>query len=541
MRTYLLTVLILLCGVMLAGCAGSEAQETKQVSKPAERPNIVLVVWDTVRADHLSLYGYGRPTTPYLEQWAREARVYDDCITVGSTTVPSHASMFTGLLPSEHGCSNETESSVLADGFDTLAELLQQAGYGTYMFVANPFLAAKDSGHASLSQGFETVDYPWDEQHYREAIKITLGKVNKQDQSHPLAERVRNGQRLTRWNVKACGELMQQGVDGWLSRQRKDQPFFVFLNYMEAHAPLLPPVKYRKQMMTDEQVQASYKVDRYLTSVMDYVFGLKEYTPEEIALTAATYDAAILELDDLFRQLIESLRVSGRLDNTIVILLGDHGDHMGEHHMLDHQFSVYEPLMRIPLVVHYPQRFSVGRDARPVTNLDLFPTLLELVGVAPTVRTTGENLLRARESRPRLCECPQPMLGALKKALRRHPAFNPTPWKRSLRAYYDGPYKFIQGSDGRHELYKLDEDPEEARNLLHEQPEVAKRLEAALQEYLGRLQAFKMQTRNPQVILSLEEQQQLEDLGYLGGSGGAGGGVESEVSTSRPSSRPNVP
>lgn len=521
--------------VVLVGCGSEENPGSSAGVTPVERPNILFIVWDTVRADHLSLYGHERRTTPFLDQWADGARVYENCISVGSTTFPAHASMFTGLLPTEHGTSNEI--NVLPNEFDTLAELLKAAGYNTYMFAANPFLASKED-YASLTQGFDTVEYPWSEQYYREAIKITFSKVMNYDRSNPLADRIRSGRQLIRWNVKACGELAHQGVETWLPRQDPERPFFVFINYMEAHAPLLPPIKYRKQMMSPEQVRASYNVDRRFMTVWYYVFGLQEYTPEEIALTGATYDAALLELDDLFQKLLESLQAGGYLDNTIVVLVSDHGDHMGEHHMLDHQFSVYEPLMQVPLVIHYPKRFAPGRDPRPVTNLDLFPTLLELAGVEPPVRSKAVNLLNAPEERTRLGECPHPMYGPLRRMLKVYPNFDPQPWKRSLRAYYDEPYKYIQGSDGRHELYNLAEDPGELRNLLFEQPQVAERIAAELQTYLNSLKSISRQQPAAQQP-NQEQLQLLELLGYVESSNDEQDQEPEDSDTPRkPASRP---
>ncbi len=488
---------------IIAGCDSSET---------AERPNILFIVWDTVRADHLSLYGHERRTTPFLDEWAKGARVYEDCLTVGSTTVPSHASMFTGLLPTEHGTSNE--KYVLSDEFETLAELLQAAGYSTYMFSANPFVSHWKQ-YASLTQGFDTVEHPWSNQYYRRAVSITLEKVKPYDHSNPLADRIRARKQLIHWNVKASGELAQHGVNTWLPKQDPNRPFFIFINYMEAHAPLLPSVEHRRQMMSPEQIRASYNVDRKFMAVWSYVFGLEDYTPEEVALTAATYDATILELDGLFQKLIDSLGAGGYLENTIVVLLSDHGDQLGEHHMLDHQFSVYEPLMRVPLLIHYPKRFAPGRDDGPVTNLDLFPTLLELVGLQPPVPTKGISLLHTPDKRPRLGECPHPMNGPLKRILKTYPTFDPRPWSRSLRAYYDGPSKFIQGSDGRHELYNLVEDPGELRNLLHEQPELAQQLEAGLRTYLTLRGPAEAPPPPPRHQLTPEEIQGMKDLGYI--------------------------
>src|SRR5262249_54878468 len=130
------------------------------------RPNILLIVWDTVRADHLSLYGHSRPTTPRLDAFARSARVFDDCVSVASTTAPAHASMFTGLLPVEHGLANQGPR--MGDGFVTLAETLRAVGYRTYLFSENPHL----SESSGLTQGFEVAEYPWSLAYMLEAARI---------------------------------------------------------------------------------------------------------------------------------------------------------------------------------------------------------------------------------------------------------------------------------------------------------------------------------------------------------------------------------
>ncbi len=140
------------------GCGASPDPDRKpptpaaqKTNPPADPPNIVLVVWDTVRADYLSLYGGEQPTTPQLDEWSRQARVFEDCISVGSTTVPAHVAMFTGLLPTEHGGTNL--SPRLSDSLQMLAELLRAARYNTYMFSENPHLSAKKN----FAQGFDRV------------------------------------------------------------------------------------------------------------------------------------------------------------------------------------------------------------------------------------------------------------------------------------------------------------------------------------------------------------------------------------------------
>jgi arylsulfatase A-like enzyme len=511
---------LLACVALVVGCdhgpTGSQAG-----AAPARKPNILLVVWDTVRADHLSLYGYHRPTTPYLDEFARRARVFENCVSVGSTTVPTHASMFTGLMPTEHGVSNEQPH--LADEFAVLAELLRINGYRTYFFSENPHLC----GHNGFTQGFDVAEYPWSPQYDDEALRITLRKLAPKNLRDQLSKELKTG-RLDRWRIKAAGELAQRGVENWLPQQDSDRPFLVFLNYMEAHRPLIPPRKYRRQMMTSHQVAASYQLDRRWEGLWSYVFRLREGAPDDIELINATYDAALRELDDLFHGLLESLRASGYLENTIVVLVSDHGEHLGEHHMLDHQFSVYEPLMRVPLVVYYPPRFPPGRETRPVMNIDLFPTLLELAGIEPPIQSKAVSLLNPREKRPRMGEYPAVMKGALILVLEDYPGFDPEPWNRTLRAYYDEPYKFIQTSNGRHELYNLDDDPGELRNLIQERPQLASRLATDLHAYLDSLQEVAAARGSPASgPVDKEYRELLEALGYVSVSQDAGSQDES--------------
>jgi arylsulfatase A-like enzyme len=507
---WLLIALVAPVGV-IAGCDGG-ATPGRSGTTPTRRPNILFVVWDTVRADRLSLYGHEKPTTPHLDEWARQARVFENCLAVASNTVPSHAAMFTGLFAAEHGVTNEAPH--LAEQFETLAELLKAAGYSTYLFSENPHICARNN----LTQGFDVAEHPWSPQYRADAIRITRQKLDPADWSSELPEDFEQ-HKLTHWSVKAAGELAQRGALNWLSKQDRQRPFFIFLNYMEAHRPLIPPRKYRERIMTPDEVEASYHVDRGWESTWSYVFGRHVYTPEELELTRATYDATLLELDDLFHALLEALRSGGYLENTIVVLVSDHGEHLGEHHMLDHQYSVYEPLMRVPLVVHYPARVAPGREQRPVMILDLFPTLLELAGVDPPTQSKAVSLLRPLEKRPRMGEYPAVMREALERERELYPDFDPTSWNRTLRAYYDEPYKFIEVSDGRHELYDLDADPGELRNLLSEQPQVARRLAANLQNYLGSLKKITTtQPQGPAGPIDEEHRRRLESLGYVGAS-----------------------
>ena len=265
---------------------------------------------------------------------------------------------------------------------------------------------------------------PWDEKYRKAALAITREKLNPGDQSSELVDKLRQG-RLNDWSIKAAGELVQHGLESWLTSSDKSKPYFAFLNYMEAHRPLIPHARYRARFMSPAQLQASYQVDRTWTRYWSYTFGLAEYSPEEIELTRLTYDAAIFELDTLLRNLMTALEAAGALDNTVVVLTADHGEHLGEHHMFDHQFSVYQELLYVPLVVHYPPRFRPGRDDGRVSTYDLFPTLLDLAGVDAPASTHAVNLLHPQADRQRLGECPGPLADALIRVQRAPPTIRP--------------------------------------------------------------------------------------------------------------------
>lgn len=473
-------------------------------------PNILWIVWDTVRADYLGLYGYNKPTTPFLDKWSQEARVFENCVSVASTTVPTHASMFTGLMPSEHRRSN-TEN-YLGDEFTTIAELLQSSGYQTYLYSANPHISRK----RNFTQGFDTAEHPWDDKYKYEALRVVRGKIAPQDRSSELTVNIRSS-RISQWMIKASGELAQRGVEKWLTNCKRNRPFFIFLNYMEAHQPYVPPESYRERLMNAEQVKNSYKVDRSWAALWSYTFGKKQYSKQETELTRLTYAATVAELDGMLENLLKSLEAGGYLDNTIVVVTSDHGEHLGEHHMLDHQYSVYEQLMRVPLVIRYPQRFSPGRDTRPVMNSDLFPTVLELAGIEipEGLQSKAVSLLRPRDERIRVGEYPSYPMHAFNAVKRVYPNFDPTPWCRSLRAVYQAENKYIWASDGRYELYNLAADPGESKNLIDTEANLTKKLAGIHDRWVVSLNTGKAQTqRGP--ALTEEERKRLESLGYVG-------------------------
>jgi arylsulfatase A-like enzyme len=514
---------LVLLGTVTVGALATLSCTAPPGTPPADRPNVLWIVWDTVRSDRLSVYGYDRPTTPFLERWAEDARVFENCLSTAGSTTPSHASMFTGLLPSEHGTYHT--SRMLPDRLDTIAELLGGAGYQTYLFAANPHISEKQN----FQQGFDVHEHPWDARYREEAIRIVASKVPANDRSSDLPAKLESGE-LKPWNIKAAGELAHRGVLEWLNAREPERPWFAFLNYMEAHIPYIPSLEFREAMVPAAQVARSFEIDNRPVARWAYNFELHEFTEEELEILGAVYDAALLELDGMLERLLTDLEGRGLLENTIVILASDHGEHLGEHHLLDHQFALYDPILRVPLIVHYPARFAAGRESSPVVHYDIFPTLLELCGVEPPAELDSHavSLLAPESDRVRLAEYPAPFGPALRTISELYPEWDPEPWVRRMRAFYRNESKLICATDGRHELYDLLSDPAERTDLYASDQELGA-------EMLGRLLEFSAsltpgEEAAPSAALSDEERRRLEALGYLG-SGGEG--AEPEVDPSR--------
>ena len=175
-----------------------------------------------------------------------------------------------------------------------------------------------------------------------------------------------------RWDAKTAGRVAAEALLDWLDAGDGTRPWFAFVNYMEAHRPIFPPRRLRERFLDDADLERSFALDKSWKTMWRYVFRLREMTPEEARVSSGIYDAAIAELDELLADLIGRLEARGLLRNTIVVLTADHGEHLGEHHLLDHQFSLYDDLMRVPLVIHFPGRVEPGRDGRTLALLARF-------------------------------------------------------------------------------------------------------------------------------------------------------------------------
>ncbi len=461
---------------------GGWALATRPVRVPAltsadGRPNIVWIVWDTARADALECYGAPAGSTPVAAALARQGVVFDQAITAAPWTLPSHASMFTGLFPRTHAaCAGGYMS--LHDDFKTIAEILRDAGYQTAAFSGNYLNVTKLTG---LAQGFETFYCPWRTalwyagplQGYRQGKRSYLGK---------------------------SGEAVVEGVLRWmLSRRDPSRPAFIFVNLLEPHNPYdappemisLPPgVKL-------EQIKRVAALNPRCWAVRGPVgYGIKSAELGWQALRAL-YRAGIRYTDSLTAQLLRGLgcAASARLpDDVLLVLTSDHGEMLGEHSMSDHQFALYNQLLHVPLVMVWHQRLPAGRRVRErVYVQDLFATVCDAAGCRPPADLPVESrsLLGLASGKahwgrdiavaeywanPTSLTHAMDALGPRTMPLGR--------FSKPLQAIYFGHWHYIRSFAPQVEaLFDLRSDPQETRNVASEHPEICARARQLLAQW----------------------------------------------------------
>jgi len=439
--------------LLLAGCGESA------------RPNVLLIIFDTARADRFPFDGYTRPTTPNLMPIAAEGVVYTQAFSPAPWTVPAHASLFTGQYPSLHR--TDCGSLRLPDQVTTLAETLQAAGYRTIGYTANPWLGRD----YNFQQGFDTYGETWRDVP-QESEDTGAGLTN---------DKVI---RFLRWRAD--------------NQDAASQPFFLFINYFEPHLPYHPPEPERSRFLRPRADPAKVKRLSRLghPDEMRYIVGLSDLTDDDMGVLNDLYDGEIAYTDRRAGEVLSVLREQGILDRTIVAIAGDHGENIGDHHMMDHKLSVHDTLLHVPLLLRYPPRIPAGRsiDTR-VQMHDLYPTILGLAGVAPpqgaiveAVPLPGTGLPGSGRPAdgPIVGEFVGPPLEFIKVMQDLFPGKDLSRYNRTLIALRYSGYKIQWGSDGRHALYHVDQDPGETTDLAAIEPDRLQEMVRQVQDWLHR-------------------------------------------------------
>jgi arylsulfatase A-like enzyme len=400
-----------------------------------EPPPVILISIDTLRADHLSCYGYSKIRTPHLDSFAQGGTLFTRVEAQIPLTLPSHTSLFISTFPFQNGVEENGER--VPAGAVTLASVLKSHGYETAAFLGSDFLDKR----YGLDQGFDVYDSPFD----------------------PQAARLPNPSSSA---LRRDGALVVRAARQWLDSNR-GQPVFVFVHLYDLHMPYaLPAEAARARGISRYDVQVEY---------VDQVLGR-------------------------FQQVLEQ---SGWWQKSLVVLLSDHGEGLGEHRESDHGLFIYESTLWVPLILHWPAGVT-GYPAiapLPAGLIDVAPTILDFLRL-PTPRSfVGASLLGSIKAGK--ADGPRPVFS---ESLYAHDAFRWAP----LRAWRSGKYKLIQAP--RPELYDIEADPHEQTNLIGKNSALAMELQNELRQLLAR---YVPQTPAPPAGLSAETRKRLESVGYL--------------------------
>ena len=392
--------------------------------------NVLMITLDTTRADRLGCYGYSLARTPVLDRLAQRGVLFERAYAPVPLTLPSHASMLTGLYPPEHGLRNNGGAALPA-GLPTLATELQAAGYDTGAFVAAFVLDHK----FGLQRGFD-----------------------KYDDDLSLSDPTLDGHHQYR-----DGSLVIDAALRWL-RPRTQKPFFCWVHLFDPHYPYLA------------------HEERFGDNFADRL-----------------YDAELAYVDEQIDRLLLSMEKSGVLENTVIVVVGDHGESLGEHGELSHSMTVYDATLRVPLLVASPKDIRPGhRVVEPVSLVDLAPTILEHLGQKPLANTSGRSL------QPSLRGEAMPGLPCYAETDEPYHAGHWSP----LRTLITQKWKYIRSP--RAELYDLLADPPELRNLAAEMPDQVQELEQELTAWEDRMN----ERLADNVALTEQERRALTGLGY---------------------------
>ncbi|MFN8542865.1 MAG: sulfatase [Candidatus Binatia bacterium] len=435
------------------------SRPTVVAAAPAGAPDVVVVVLDTVRADHVSAYGYARPTTPTFDALAQSGALFLDATAPSTWSLPSHASLFTGLFPSSHGAHDEHR--FLEPGPPTLAEALAAAGWDTRCFTANAWI----SDNLGLTRGFAWQDEAWRTGDVGRAFTSTF--------------------RFLDWiglgPADKGGAQVAANFEAWTaSRPAGDRPAFAFLNFIEAHFPYhqLPDAYLRRFTPAPRAELRAMSLRLFAAQ-----FGGEPLDPAEAAAPAtAMYDGGVLYADALLGRVVEALRRRGTLDRTVLVVLADHGELLGERGEFGHGHSLFEAVTHVPLLVRFPPRIAAGaRVGTPVSTVGVFATVLDLVGLVPATRLQVGSLVPVVAGEPGggpvLSErFANTVLHSEEKAVHSLMVAD-----ERYRSYRSGTWKRIEtGRQKTTFLFDLAADPGEQHDLAAARPDDLERLSAEL-------------------------------------------------------------
>ena len=438
-------------------------EQRPSLQPPAtDKPNVILIVVDTLRADHLSSYGYHRPTSPRLDEFILDSVKFENCISPANWTPPGHASIFTGRFPISHGAHKVLSDRnpeypncfPLEEAESTIAEILAQHGYRTAAVVANFAFVSPALG---LDQGFQF----WFDTPPRRLKPMLM--------SFALRFEFVNGSRFLADPVpyRRASNIKEISLK-WI-KQFGDRPFFLFVNFMDPHYPYSQPIP-SADSFAGTIPNSSLK--NYHDGIRK---GLTELSHLQLSNVISQYDGEVAYLDSELGDFFSGLKKQGHYSDSIIVVTSDHGEFLGEHELLEHQIGLYQPVTRVPLIFKPAQGTAIPpASGRIVQTVDILPTIMDSLGMDIPDFIQGSSLLKDEV----------------------HPIISQHYADLHISDWYGGRFradqialilnmkKLILSSDGTSELFDLAVDPEEEINLANTDRETRDQMSEALATWL---------------------------------------------------------
>lgn len=423
------------------GWLNERVRTSRLPSAASDAPNVIVIVVDTLRADHLSSYGYERDTSPFMDSLAAEGVRFENAIAPSSWTQPSHASLLTGRYTYEH----QAENTPLDDTYPTIGEVMQANGYRTGAFSANTLFFTRRQGHGRGFLRFEDNYQSAPDAFFNSSLYGFLFDfygLRKALNYEGVPTRV------------LAPDINRAALD-WVDRD-DEKPFLIFMNYFDVHDPYTPPEPYRSKYAStpDPGGLINGFMERYSPSL----------TPEQIQTEIDAYDGSIAYVDDQIKALFSELEGRGLLENTIVIVTSDHGESFGEHGILQHSASLYLPEIHVPLIVWAPGKVPAGKTVEtPVTIAALPSTILSLVNVTDDPFPGPSLALLISGEAP--ADWPDPIseLAQMAGAAQVNPSTH-----GAMKSVVGAEMQYITHEKFGEELYNWRTDPQETTNLVDE-------------------------------------------------------------------------
>jgi choline-sulfatase len=428
-----------------------------------EGTNVILFSIDTTRMDHCSVYGYDRDTTPNLRAFAAKGARFDSAYAPTATTGPTHATIFTSLYPRAHGVIKNGLS--LSHEFETLAERLSTSGYQTAAIVSSFVLDAK-FGYA---QGFSFYDDDF-------SFETSSYRSNRWE-----------GHRVEHGFDRPADDTTSRAIN-WLKNMRNQyQAFFLFVHYFDPHDPYTPPEPFLSQLAPSKQTSS------WLEKVI------------------SQYDGEIAFVDHEIGRLLNALKQMGIEENTLIVITSDHGEGLMQHGHMLHGVHIYEEAVRIPLLFRWPQHIPGNKVFKsPVGLVGLTPTILDLIGIKPESRRYQGVSFAPMIRGETISDTDRQIF-----LYRRHydaKTVGKIQVKGEKFGIIDGNWKYIEGAEEKSkELFNLDSDPRELRNLYDTSPRKALTLASQLEVMKRRYSGADSKKR----VISKDDLSTLKSLGYV--------------------------